>query len=183
MANAFYGNVWTCDTPGIITKRPIWLRGIMFYPNAVDDAVLLNWWDESNPYTTSTIVGTVHGTAHIDSVGAFADTTIFADGNVVNIHHYTGAYKTANETYHLIGTRADNTLTMVEASLSTDSACTMSLTSYPARTAVKIVQPTDTNQLSIWMPFDGEMGFRFHNLTLETISGSQTFGTVILYLS
>lgn len=183
MANSLYGNVWYVDTLGIITKSPIWLRGVMFYPYDKADILQMNWWDEANPSTTITIVGTVHTTSHIDSDGAFADATAFADGNVFKIHHYTGADKLTNETYHLMGAQNDDTLTVVATSLTADAECTMSITPYPARVAVKMVQPLDSNIQSLWVPFDGERGQRFPNLTLETLTDNQgTVGAAILYL-
>jgi hypothetical protein len=174
MANSLVGNVWYVDTAGIISKKPITLRGVMFYPNTQADAILFNWWDEAEPYTpTSSSAATVHATTHIDSTGTFASTTAFAATNVVRISHYTGAYKIENETYHLIQTRtSDNILTIAEASLTADSACSMTFHPYPSRVAIQLVQPADTNQYSMWVPFPGPNGFTFHNLALESISAT-----------
>jgi hypothetical protein len=170
MANSNYGGVIYCDAAGILSKIPVYVVGILQYPAAVEDALDLNFWDENSALGESYITGTVHATNHIDSTGSFTDTTIWADGNVVKLSQYSGTYKTENETYHLIGTRADNTLTAVEASFTADSECKMKLTSYPTRPFFNCLQPkvADSHQ-SKWHYMGGIYA---PNLVCEGITAS-----------
>ena len=183
MANTLYGNVWVCATAGIISKEPIWVRGVMFYPNTQNDSVLFNWWDEGN-------------VLYEGSFNASSSTGVITETNV-DTHTLTAARfpatdvirfmpdstcLAANETYHLIGAAGDDHAITVDpvTTMTDESTKEYHVFVYPSRVAIKMVQPKDTNEYSMWMPFPGPMGFRFPNLTLETISSTCS---AILYLA
>jgi hypothetical protein len=184
MANSLYGNIWTVDTPGIITDEPIWLRGIMLYPTAAPaDVFYFSSWDEGNAIATTDIwvaSATITGTNTFTNDDTDADvlTSAFADGAVLKIISSTG--DTANHGYHLINTAGDNDAIVTKESLTNEAQVGYHIVAYPGRVVLKVIMDYDTNQKSLWIPFDGERGFRFPNLALEDITST---ATAILYLS
>ena len=178
MANAFYGHAYYCDTVGIISKTPITVKAICFYPNQQADAIQFNWWDEANPVATTkkfvpsiTITGTTTIT-DADTGGVL--TNAYADGDVLKLFpagEFGGNGSAANHTYHLIAMAGDNNVIVTAASLTNEDTKSQKLESYPARVAFKFKQPNDTNERSMWFPFGGQ-GLRLPNLTLETISST-----------
>lgn len=183
MANSLYGNVWVVNTPGIITERPIWLRGIMLYPTT-DPANIFyfNAWDEGAPITgtdiwvpSATITGT--NTFTNDDTAADVLTSAYADGAVLKIVRSSGLV--ANKKCHLIDTAGDNDAIVTKASLTNEAQVGYHIVAYPARVVLKCIMPYDNNEQSLWIPFDGEKGFGFHNLALEDITSG---ATAVLYL-
>lgn len=175
MGNSLYGNVWHIDTAGIISKTPIWLRGIMFYPNTQADAILLNWWDEGNPIASSEMF--FNATASSGTVTETDDTnpltsTLFPATGVVRV--LGGSGTTANHTYHLIGAAGNDHRIIIDptSTWADEGPFDYHTITYPARVAIRMIQPADTNQYSMWVPFPGPFGFRFPNLVLETISAT-----------
>jgi hypothetical protein len=184
MANSLKGNVWVVDTPGIITDKPIWIRGIMLYPTS-DPANIFyfNAWDEGAPISgtdiwvpSATITGT--NTFTNDDTDANVLTSSYADGSVLKIISSTGS--TANHGYHLINTAGDEDAIVTKASLTNETQVEYHIVAYPGRVVLKVIMDADTNQKSMWIPFDGELGFGFHNLALEDITST---ASAILYLS
>jgi hypothetical protein len=175
MANALYGNTLYCDTVGIISKTPITVKAICFYPNQQADAIQFNWWDESNPLAGSNIAFTATAsTGTVTNASASADvmtSAAFPDGAVVKVIDSSGA--AGNKTYHLIGTAGnDDRFVVTPTALWADEATIYyHVTAYPARAAFQFKQPYDTNELSMWFTFGGD-GLRLPNLTLETISST-----------
>jgi hypothetical protein len=175
MANSLYGNVWYVDTAGIISKSPIWIRGIMFYPNTQADAILFNWWDEANvlyegSFNASSDTGTITETntsTHTLTSARFPAT------NVVQFLANSSCVAD-NKTYHLIGTAGNDHRIIVDptSTMTDESTKDYHVKVYPSRVAIHMIQPADTNQYSMWMPFPGPKGFEFHNLVLESISST-----------
>jgi hypothetical protein len=100
-------------------------------------------------------------------------TSIYADGAVLKIFptwEGGGNGSTANHTYHLITTAGDNNAIVVASTLTNEANKSQKIEAYPARTAFKLKQPKDTNELSMWIPMPSPIWFP--NLTLETVSTS-----------
>jgi hypothetical protein len=173
MSNALYGNTLYCDTVGIISKTPIRVRAICFYPAAENDSILFNWWDEANPLAGSNIAFTATastGTITNADAGANVMTAAaFPDGAVVKVLDSSGA--AGNKTYHLIGTVGnDDRFIVTPTALWSDEASKYyHVVSYPARTAFKLLQAKDTNEESLWFQMEDIL---MPNLVLETISAS-----------
>jgi len=180
MSNVQTANIWTLDTLGIISTKPVWVKGIMYYPNAVDDAFTLKWWDEASTTLRSSVC-TYTVTVSTDNT-VTATTNVFPntwlDGNVVKCLTTTGS---DTGEYGLIQTAGNNTAFVTwgapfttEASKVGDWAC------YPSYTAFRgHAEKTADMEHSMWFPFCGERGFQFPNLALDSLS---TSGVVILYL-
>jgi hypothetical protein len=156
----------------------------MLYPTSAPANIFyLNWWDEGNAIAATDIFvpsATITGTNTFTNVDTNADvlTSAFADGAVLKIKGGTGSV--LNHTYHLIDTAGDNDAIVTKASLTNEVGKAYKIIAYPGRTALKCIMDKDTNQKSLWIPFDGERGFRFPNLALEDITNT---ATAILYLS
>jgi len=175
MANAFYGNTLYCDTVGIVSKTPIVVKAICFYPNAAADAILFNWWDESNPLSGSNIAFTATASSgtvtNTDTAADVMTSAAFPDGAVIKVIDSSGS--ASYKTYHLIGTAGDDDRFVITptSTWGDESSTYYHVTAYPARAAFQFKQPKDTNENSQWFAFGGD-GLRLPNLTLETISST-----------
>jgi hypothetical protein len=174
MANVLTANIWTCTELGILTTKPVWVKGIMFYPAAVSNAFVLKWWDEADTTLRSGIctytIDLVSADHHVKATSNVFPST-WLDGNVVKCLETTGSDEGK---YGLIKTAGDNdefTVHLIpltaEATKVGDWAC------YPSYYAFMGLQPTVTNSHQcMWFPFGGERGFRFPNLALDILSSS-----------
>ena len=178
MANSLVGDVWYCDTLGILTSKPIWVRGIMYYPAAVDGECTLRWWAED---TTIDLLAKTYSVATsgddtITSTGNFPDTWL--DGNVVKIGETTGSDK---NTHGLIKTAGNTNAIVIHGSPFTQESNKVGdfyqFTSYVAFKA-KASKAADT-ETSMWFPFGGERGFMFPNLAFDDCDTSDV---VLIYL-
>lgn len=171
MANVLKKNIFVCDSLGIISPGPIYVRAINFLSAAENDAFTLLWWDEDTPAVklrgaTYTITTSTDDT--ITSTGNFAST--WADGKIAKCLKTTG---TDNGVYGLIKTAGNNDAFVVHLSPFTAEASKVGdWDCYTSYTAFKGQQPKDTNEQSLWYPFDGERGFEFPNLALDALSTS-----------
>lgn len=171
MANVLTKRIFSCDSLGIISPAPIVVRAIMFYPDAVDDAFQLKWWDEDNPTTivkgvTYTITTSTDDT--ITSTGNF--TNAWADGNVIKCLKTTGS---DTRVYGLIKTAGDNNAIVIHLSpFTTEASKVGNFANYPTYNAFRghVDKAADT-EYSMWFPFPGN-GFEFPNLALDSLSSS-----------
>jgi hypothetical protein len=156
----------------------------MLYPTT-DPANIFyfNSWDEGAPIVgtdiwvpSATITGT--NTFTNDDTAADVLTSSYADGAVLKIKDSTG--KVANHGYHLIHTAGDKDAIVTKASLTNEAQVGYHIVAYPGRVVLKCIMPYDNNEQSLWIPFDGELGFGFHNLALEDITST---ASAILYLA
>jgi hypothetical protein len=149
----------------------------MFYPNTQADAILFNWWDEANPLSGGelSLVATASSGTVTDDDGShnWLTSSAFPDGSVVKVIKGSDAIP-ANCTYHLVGTAGNNDRIIITptSTWADEANIPYHIISYPARTAIHLIQPKDTNEYSMWVPFPGPKGFEFHNLVLETISST-----------
>lgn len=180
MANVLTRNIWTCASLGIISTKPVWVKGIMYYPAAIDGEFTLKWWDEDSPtLVASSITYTV--TVSTDNTvtattNAFPSTWI--DGNVVKCIATTGSDKGK---YGLIQTEGNNTRFVTwGAPFTTEASVVGDWHCYPTYTAFrgKASKATDT-ETSMWFPFGGEQGFQFPNLALDDFDTSDV---IIIYV-
>jgi hypothetical protein len=175
MANANYNGIIYADTVGILSKTAIKIAAIMFYPNAVSDVIDLNFWDEGNAITgtsVDTVATAVTGTVTDDNGALNLLTSAFADGAVVKVKTSNGL--AANHTYHLIGTAGNNDRFIVTPTASwTDEANVFySMVAYPQRPFFNALQPGAATTHESKFHYFGEHGINVPNLVLETISTS-----------
>ncbi len=173
MANSVYQGVHYVDTVGIISKIPLRIRAIQFYPNAVSDAIDLNFWDEANAISATNIVMTAtaaSGTVTDDDATRNVLTSAFADGAVVKVLGGSGAV--ANHTYHLIGTAGDNDRIIITptATWADETSKFYEIIAYPARAFFNALQPTVTSTHESKFHYFG--GVCVPNLICETLSTS-----------
>lgn len=179
MANVITGNIWTLDSLGIISEGPVLVKGIMYYPNAVDGEFTLKWWNESSPtliarnctYTvTVSTDNTVKATTNV-----FPSTWL--DGNVVRCITTSGS---DTRKYGLIKTAGDNDEFVTHlAPFTTEATKVGTWECYPSYTAFrgKASKAADT-ETSMWFPFGGN-GFLFPNLAFDDCDTSDV---VIIYV-
>jgi len=163
---------------GIIASGQTLVKGIMYYPAAVDGEMTLKWWNEGTRTTaggglTYTIATSTDQT--VTSTGNFANTWL--DGNVVKCERTTGV---SAPNYGLIKTAGNNDAFIVHLTPFTDEADKVGdwvqYTTYNAFRA-KASKAADT-ETSMWFPFGGD-GFWFPNLALDDIDASDV---VIVYV-
>ena len=171
MANILTKRILSCDSLGIISPCKIVVRGIMFYPAAVDDAFQLKWWDEDNPTTilksaTYTITTSTDDT--ITSNGNFSNA--WADGNVIKCLKTTGSDWGV---YGLIQTAGDNNAVVIHLSpFTTEANKVGNFANYPTYNAFRAHSTKFADsETSLWFPFCGN-GFEFPNLALDSLSSS-----------
>jgi len=182
MANVLTKNILECSSLGIISNGPIVVKGIMYYPAAIDGEFTLKWWDEVQPPTlygkAITYTNTLVSADHVVTATTSAFPSTWIDGNVVKCLKTTGS---DSGKYGLIKTAGNNTAFTVhlipftvEASVVGDWDC------YPTYTAFRghaPKGPTDA-EYSMWFPFGGN-GFEFPNLALDDFDTSDV---VIIYV-
>lgn len=180
MANVLTQNIWYCDSLGILSASPVLVKGIMYYPNAVDGEFTLKWWDEVQPPTLYTRGATYTVTVSTDNT-VTATASVFPstwlDGNVVKCLKTTGSDSTK---YGLIKTAGNNTAFVTHlAPFTTEASKVGDWDCYPTYNAFrgKASKAADT-ETSMWFPFGGD-GFRFPNLALDDIDTSDV---VIIYV-
>lgn len=178
MANVLTQSIWDCDSLGILSSSPVWVKGIMFTGTAQANAFELKWWDESSTTLRSSVCTYTVTVSTDNTVKATANVfpNTWLDGNVVKCLTTTGS---DTGKYGLIKTAGDNDEFVThlapfttEASKVGDWAC------YPTYRAFLGTQPTDTNECGLWYTFPGERGFRFPNLALDSLSA----GSIQIYL-
>ena len=167
MSNVLTQNIWTCDSLGILSTKPVLVKGIMYIPDAVDAAFTLKWWDE-NSTTLRSSVCTYTVTVSTDNT-VKATTNVFPntwlDGNVVKCLTTSG---TDTGKYGLIKTAGDNDEFVTHlAPFTTEATKVGDWACYPTYTAFqgKASKAADT-ETSMWFPFPGN-GFWFPNLALD----------------
>jgi hypothetical protein len=153
----------------------------MFYPSTQADAMLLKWWDEdSTTLVANGITWTV--TTSTDNTvtattSAFPNTWL--DGNVVKCVYDNAATNT--KLYGLIKTAGNDTRFVTHlAPFTNEVASKGDWACYPTYTALRLIQPKDTNEYSMWVPFPGPNGFKFPNLAIDSLSASCT---AVIYLA
>ena len=172
MANATYGGVIYADTVGILSKIPLWIRAIQFYPAAVSDVLDLNFWDEGNAYTTTFITATASSGTVTDASTSenLLTAANFPDGAVVKV--WEGSGSATYHTYHLIGTAGNDDRIIITPTTTwgDEAAKTYKITSYPQRPFFNALQSTVANTHESKFHYFG--GVYVPNLILEAISTS-----------
>ena len=179
MANVLTRNIWHCDSLGILSTTPVWVKAIMFYPNDENDAFELKWWDEDSTTLNSGVITYTITTATDDTITASGGTPMpntWLAGNVIKCLSTTG---TDTGVTGLIKTAGTGTVVVTHLSPFTAETKVGTFACYPSYSAFKGKGPTDTNEISQWFPFCGERGFEFHNLALNSMSATCT---LTLYL-
>ena len=179
MANVLTKRILTLDSLGIVSNGPITVKGIMYYPNAVDGEFTLKWWDEDS--TTLMSGGCTYTITAATDNTVTATTNVFPntwlDGNVVKCLKTTGSDWGK---YGLIKTAGNNTAFVTHlAPFTTEASKVGEWACYPTYTAFrgKASKAADT-ETSMWFPFSGN-GFEFPNLAFDDCDTSDV---VIIYV-
>lgn len=177
MANVLTQNIWTCDSLGIISDRPVLVKAIMYYPNAVDGEFTLKWWQEDQTIDLHnvTYTNTDSTDTTVTSTGNFPNTWL--DGNVVKIGQTTGS---DTNKYGLIKTAGNNNAIVTHLMpFTTEASKVGDFYQFSTYTAFrgKASKAADT-ETSMWFPFGGN-GFWFPNLALDDMDTSDV---VIIYV-
>lgn len=183
MANDFATtpNLWILDTAGGFYSGIVYISKILFIPNAANDDVLFNTWDESKlvtaGYTASAVgnTGTITSNSIMTSTGNL--TSAVADGYIFRILSSDGA--AANIDRHVVQTAGnDNAITVhhEQDSWTNEANKIYQWETYAAIPAI-VLKAGAGDASPIQIDY-GPRGRRFHNLSLETIDG----GTVYVHM-
>lgn len=183
MANILYDKIWEINATGIISRTPLWINAVSFYPAAVADVALFHYWLPNLSEATS---GTIFGTAVTATItgndtltmsaGTYLPSTI-ADGDFFAITESNGSalnyydHADKGEFVCLVKTAGNNTVIVVDDNPWTDEA-TKKYTwkVYTGLKAIAMRQPdlADTEQSKHIIFPNG--GLRLPNLACETIT-------------
>jgi hypothetical protein len=169
MANTQYGNVIFANAAGILSKGPLRIRAIQFYPKAVTDLIDLNFWDESETTSESFFNASIASGVVTETSGTTLSAASFPATSVVKIALDSGC-TAANKTYHLIGTAGNDAAFTVDpvTTLTDETTQNYHTFVYPARPFFNALCQTVTNSMeSKWHYFGGVW---VPNLILEAIS-------------
>jgi hypothetical protein len=174
MSNALRGNVYILDTAAtVVTTKPIWIKKILFYPNADGDVALLKWWDPetkyaegSGTYHSGDILGTITSTTTLTMASGTLLPNTVLDGDVFRIvNSETGL----NNSTNVVTSAGNNTVVVcANAGWTNEASKWYHFESHATYVAVPLISQ-DVNIVQV--DFDG-LGQRFPNLTLETLSSS-----------
>ena len=176
MANATYGQIIYGDTVGILSKTPVRVMGINYYPNAVANAVALKFWDEANPTTSSelniTATASTGTVTDDDASHNYLTSTAFAAGSVVKVIGSSG--DASNKTYHLVGTAGNNDRIIITptATWADEANIMYHIIDYPARSFYNRLTSTATNTHESNYVYFGKYGVVLPNLILSALSAS-----------
>ena len=181
MSNVLTGNIWNCDSMGILSEGPVLVKAIAFHPADVTAVLTLKWWDERTPPTltarniTWTVTTSTDNTVTA-TTSAFPNTWL--DGNVVRC--IKDSVSTNNRIYGLIKTAGNDTAFVTHLAPFTDEVASAGdWDCYPTYTAfTTTLETVADSHRTHWYPFGGE-GFWFPNLALDFLSGS---ATAIIYV-
>jgi len=172
MANSVYQGVHYVDTVGIISKIPLYIQAILYYPNAVTDILDLNFWDESSVALDSFMTATASsGTVTDGDTGHNVLTsTACPDGSVVQVLGGNGS--ATYHTYHLIGTAGNDDRIVITptSTWGNETSKTYRFKVFPQRAFFNCLQPTATNTHESKFQFFG--GQYVPNLICEGITAS-----------
>jgi len=175
MSNSTYGKVWTVDTIGIITREPITIQAVVFFPNTAADTATLYYWDESDVIAAGVgsapeIDGDITGnnTLTLDS-GTKLPSGI-TDGSIFEIVKSTGLAANLN-TPMLIKTAGNNTAVVIHKIPDADkweneTNVRYGWKTYQNRLALRLISSAQKDQVVIPFP----KGLKLPNLALETIT-------------
>jgi len=175
MANSTYGKVWTVDTIGIITREPITIQTVVFFPNTAADTATLYYWDESDTISAGCgsapdIDGDITGnnTLTLDS-GSKLPSTI-TDGSIFEITRSNGDQDNIGKPM-VIKTAGDNTAVVIHKIPAADkwdneTNVRYAWKTYQNRLALRLISSAQKDQVVIPFP----SGLKLPNLTLETIT-------------
>lgn len=173
MANVLTKNILSLDSLGIISEKPIVLKGINFYPDAVDLAFQLKWWDVEDATLNSGVITYTITTSTDDTITASGGTPLpstWLDGNVIKCLSTNG---TDTGVSGLIKTAGNDTVVVVHYSPFTEEAGKVGIFAcYPSYNAFrgKMTKVADS-EYSMWFPFPGN-GIEFPNLALDSLGAS-----------
>jgi hypothetical protein len=172
MANSVYQGVHYVDSAGIISKVPLCIESITFYPKAVADVLDLNFWDEGNAVSGSEVfVNASIATGVLTETDVDAHTITaarFPAASVIKIIGGDGL--AANHTYHLLNDAGDNHEfeTQPTGSLTDEGPVDFHMICYPARAFFNCLVPTLANTMESKHHYFG--GVHVPNLICEGIS-------------
>jgi len=180
MANVLTGNIWNCDSFGIISERPVLVKAVAFHPADVTNVLTLKWWNEATPTLVARNITWTVTTSTDNTVTATTSAfpSTWLDGNVVRCLRDSAS--TNNRIYGLIQTAGNDTRFVTwGAPFTNQTASTGDWDCFPSYTAFTVTGATlaDSHETK-WFPFGGE-GFWFPNLAIDYLS---TSATAIIYV-
>jgi hypothetical protein len=193
MANSIYGRVWTLDTIGLITRNPVTVRKAILYASATGDAATMYYWDDSDTIAAGVgehggVNGTITGNDTLTMASGTLLPSTITDGSIFEITASNGSADNVGKPM-VVKTAGNNTVVVIHKIPAADQWTNeatkhYSWKTYQNRLAMKFVSATDsgTYQTDPIEPYEIDFrapGFRFPNLTLETLS---TGATISLYV-
>lgn len=180
MANDFTTtpNLWVLDTAGGFYHGIVYISKILYIPNAANDDVLFNTWDESKTVSAGTtaiavgLEGTITSNSIMTSTGNL--TSAVADGYIFRILSSDG--DSTNVTRRVVQTAGnDNAITVhhEQGSWTNEASKFYQWETYTAIPAI-ILKAGAGDASPIQIDY-GPRGRRFNNLSLETIDGGTLY--------
>ncbi len=174
MSNILTGRKWTLDTVGIISETPLFVKRIIYEPNAAGDVAVFNHWDEGVANCVSSTFYGLDFTATITSGTTITATTsvltsTITAGSIFHIVASGGA--AANLGRELVTTAGNNTVVVCsQAGWTNEATIKYTANVYNYRLAERILAgASDASPTTI---FYGDKGRFFPNLILNSISTS-----------
>jgi hypothetical protein len=168
-------NLWVLTEPGILSLTPVWIRKIIYIPNAEDNDLQFKQWDSNTTVAAGSLflkTGTISSTNTLTSTGNLPSS--IADGHVFRIVASSG--DTDNIGYHVVETAGDANAVVIHGDdWADESDKVYSWETYATVTAM-VYKAGATDASPIRDNFTPPK--RFPNLTLEIIDG----GTAYVYL-
>lgn len=193
MSNSTYGKVWTLDTIGLITRKPVLIRKAILYAAATGDTATMYYWDKSDTIATGVgssgaVNGDITGTDTLtfDSGALLPDT--ITDGSIFEIIDSNGSTANLNKPM-VVKTAGSDTAVVIHKIPAADVWTNetdkwYSWKTYQNRLAIKFVSATDAGTYTTGPiePYEIDFwpsGLQLPNLTLETLSDSATISLYI----
>ena len=183
--------LWYVDSVGILSREPVWISAVTFYPSAVAQVALFHYWMPNVVEATSSTIfgtattGTISGNDTLTMSGGTYLPSSIADGDFFAITFSNGStanyYNKADksELVGLVKTAGNNTVIVIHDDLWTDEAGKLyTWKVYTGFKALALRQPdlADTEE-SKHIIFPG--GLRLPNLACEDITAS---GYCLIYM-
>jgi hypothetical protein len=164
-------HLWTLDSVGFLKTGPIYVRKVVLIPNAANDEMLFNTWNEDSTVAAGTKklkTGTITSNSIMTSTGNL--TSAVADGYIFRILSSSGA--AANVDRHVVETAGNNNAITVhheDDSWTNEASKVYSWETYTTTRAMYLKAITDASLVQLDF---GPKGRKFYNLCLETLTSS-----------
>ena len=168
--------LWVLDTVGFLYTGVVYLSKIVFIPNAANDAVLFNTWDENTASLVADgyrdmVSGSITSTDTLTVAGTNLPAAI-EDGFIFNVTATTGS--ALNLGRRVVKTAGSNTAVVIHNDEWTDEGpFVYTWKTYEATTAITM-QAGASDASPVQHVFEPGTG-RYENLSLETLTGGTLY--------